>query len=271
MTTALEVRGLSVGFGDRTVVDKVSFAVDAGEIFGIVGESGSGKSTLALAILGLLPADANWREGELRLYDLPLAQRRSRRGDQDGLQIAYVPQEPLTALNPTLRTGVQIDLVLRRRYSTETPGERRQRAVAALSAMRIEDPERLLSAYPFELSGGEVQRALLAQAFALEPQVILADEPTTALDVTVQADVLGLINAAARESGTAVVFISHNIGVVNQLCGRVAVLRRGRIVETGPADQVLGRPKAPYTRALLAALPSRSPPRLLLPVGDDSW
>ena len=184
-----------------------------------------------------------------------------------GRRIAYVPQEPMTALNPVLTVGRQLDLVLATHGSGE-PAARRRLAEDSLAAMGIADPPRILASLPFQLSGGQLQRVLLAQAVALAPDLLIADEPTTALDVTVQAEVLALITRAAADRGMAVLFISHNIAVVWQLTARIAVMRQGRIVETGPTHAVIAHPAEAYTRRLIAALPALTPPRTPLPVPD---
>jgi ABC-type dipeptide/oligopeptide/nickel transport system ATPase component len=183
-----------------------------------------------------------------------------------GATIGFVPQEPMTALNPTMRVGRQLELPLRR-HRAVTGGDARSRAAAMLSRLQIADPERVLDSYPFELSGGMRQRILLANAFMLEPQLILADEPTTALDVTVQAEVLALLVALARETATAVLFITHNMGIVWRICDSVHVMQNGRIVETGAARDVLAAPQQPYTKSLCDALPERAAPRMPI-LGD---
>ncbi|WP_374571319.1 ABC transporter ATP-binding protein [Phenylobacterium sp.] len=270
MAALLEVEGLRVAYAGAAVVEDLSLQVAAGEVVGIVGESGSGKSTAALAVLGLLPASARVEVGRLALNGEPLGRLTPReRRRRLGRGIAYVPQEPLTAFNPTLRIGRQLDLALGHRWR-EPAGARRARAASWLSRMGLAEPERVLRAYPFELSGGQLQRVLLAQAFSLEPRLVVADEPTTALDVTVQADILDLFERLARETGVGLLFISHDVGVIWRLCDRVVVMRQGRMVEAGATSAVLSTPSQPYTRRLLAALPSRSPPRTRLPLGEPS-
>jgi len=271
MAALLQVQGLTVEYpgalGPSRVLDDVSFAVAPGEIVGLIGESGSGKSTAALAVLGLLPSAARVVAGAI-LFDGEdlMSVRPHERRRRLGRDMAYVPQEPLTALNPTLRVGGQIDLALARRFPGKGRAARRALAAAALEHMGIRDPGRILAAYPFELSGGQLQRALLAQAFALSPRLIIADEPTTALDVTVQGEVLGLLEGIVRETGAGVLFVSHNIAVVWRLCQQTIVLRAGRVVEAGQTARVISHPTTDYTRRLVAALPSLSAPRTPLPL-----
>jgi ABC-type glutathione transport system ATPase component len=266
MTALLEIDQLGVAYGESLAVNDVSFSLEMGEILGLVGESGSGKSTMALAVMGLLPTGSRLTAGSLQFrgQDLrrlaPPAWRALL-----GRRIAYVPQEPMTALNPVMPVGRQVDLVLAN-HGRGDRAMRRRLAEDSLAAMGLADPPRILASLPFQLSGGQLQRVLLAQAFALEPELLIADEPTTALDVTVQAEVLALLVDAAARRGTAVLFISHNIATVWQVTQRVAVMRHGRIVEAGATREVLGRPTHPYTRQLLAALPARSAPRTHLPV-----
>lgn len=270
MSALLRISGLSVRFGETVAVEDLDLSVERGQIVGLVGESGSGKSTVALAVLGLAPSAAVVAADELSLSDESLmglspVERRRRLGRR----IAFVPQEPMSALNPTLRIGAQLDMVLANRWA-EPREARRQRALDHLAAMGLRDPQRLLRAYPHELSGGQLQRVLLAQAFALEPDLIVADEPTTALDVSVQAEVLRLLEVSARKADVGVLFISHDLAVVWTLCDRVVVMRQGRIVESGPTRDLLSAPTQDYTRQLLAALPSRSPPRTRLPVAGPA-
>jgi ABC-type dipeptide/oligopeptide/nickel transport system ATPase component len=263
MSELLEIQDLTVAYGAAKVLDAVSLRIGAGDLMGLVGQSGSGKSTLALAALGALPPGAAVLGGEVRLGGASIdlhTEAGARR-----IPVAYVPQEPLGALNPTVRVGRQVDWILARRWPERPPRARLTLITQALERMRITDPERVLRAYPFELSGGQLQRCLLAQALALGPQLIVADEPTTALDVTVQADVLDLLEVVARETGAGVLFVTHNIAVVWRLCPTIAVLSNGRIVEAGATRHVITSPADPYTRALLGALPALSPPRSKLP------
>ncbi|WP_298167830.1 ABC transporter ATP-binding protein [Novosphingobium sp.] len=266
MSALLEIADLAIAYGDKPAVKGVSLRLGSGEIVGLVGESGSGKSTVALAVMGLLPPGCHITSGTLQLggqnlRHLPPAEWRALLGRR----IAYVPQEPMTALNPVLTVGRQIDLVLAH-HGRGDRSARRRLAEDSLTAMGLADPARILASLPSRLSGGQLQRVLLAQAFALEPDLLIADEPTTALDVTVQAEVLALLTDAAARRGTAVLFISHNIAVVWQLTQRIAVMRHGEIVETGATRSVIANPATPYTRQLMAALPALCAPRTHLPV-----
>jgi peptide/nickel transport system ATP-binding protein len=246
----------------RELLCGVSMDIAAGEITGLVGESGSGKSMLGSAIGGLLPRGCMptagrtlWRGRDLVGADeVELAALR-------GAEIAYIFQEPMTALNPTLRIGRQLTDVIRRHGSG---ADARATALKLLADVRIEDPQQVFDAWPHQLSGGMRQRVLIAMAFSCKPALIVADEPTTAFDVTVQAQVLALLLALAREHGTAVLLISHDIGVIRRACETVHVMYAGRIVERGPTAAVLGAAQHPYTRALLDCLPGRAQPKARL-------
>ncbi len=260
----LEIEGLSValpsGGERRLAVDGVSLRVEPGEILCLVGESGSGKSVTAQAVMGLLPkgqlevAGGRIRlEGE-SLLDAGPARLRELRGSR----MAMIFQEPMTALNPVMRCGRQIDEVLTCHLRL-SPAERARRIQRILEEVRLPDPERIASAYPHELSGGQRQRIMIAMALVLEPALLIADEPTTALDVTTQAQILKLIKDLQARHGTGVLFITHDFGVVAEIADRVAVMRHGRLVEEGPRDRVLRRPEHPYTRMLIGAVPSLEP------------
>jgi peptide/nickel transport system ATP-binding protein len=260
----LAIEGLSVALprgGDRALaVEGASLAIGRGEVLCLVGESGSGKSVTAHAVMGLLPkgqlapvAGRIALEGEDLLQAGPARLRRLR-----GARMAMVFQEPMTALNPVMRCGRQIDELLAA-HTALSPAGRRARILEALREVRLPDPERVFAAYPHELSGGQRQRIMIAMALALEPALLIADEPTTALDVTTQARILRLIRALQRRHGTAVLFITHDFGVVAEIADRVAVMQAGRIVEAGAREDVLLRPAHPYTRRLLAAVPSLVP------------
>jgi oligopeptide transport system ATP-binding protein len=254
----LEVSDLVVevatGRGYTAAVDGVSFAIGEGEILGIAGESGSGKTMTAMTLLGLLPHGARTR-GSVRFDGrelLALPARRLR--DIRGRQIAMVAQDPSTALHPILTVGTQLTEHMRHHLGISR-AEADRRAVDLLGTVRIPDPEQALSAYPGQFSGGMQQRIAIAVALAAEPRLLLADEPTTALDVTVQAGILRLLDRLRRERGLAVVVITHDLGVLSAIADRVAVMYSGRLAESGPRSQVLGRPRHPYTRGLLDALP----------------
>ncbi|EKX59890.1 Oligopeptide transport ATP-binding protein OppF [Rhodobacter sp. AKP1] len=242
--------------GLRPLVSGLSFTLARGETLAIAGESGSGKSITSLAIMGLLPPPAvritggRIKLGRTELTDLPEGRMRAIRGDR----VAMIFQEPMTSLNPVLTIGTQLAEAIRA-HETVSKAEARARALEALRSVRLSQPERRLDQYPHELSGGMRQRVMIAMALALRPEVLIADEPTTALDVTVQREVLDLLRDLQRELGTAIILITHDMGVVAEMADRVIVMRDGRMVEEGPATQIFTEPRAEYTRALLAAVP----------------
>jgi oligopeptide transport system ATP-binding protein len=258
MTNLLDVEALSVwlptGRGPQKAVDDVSFSVGAGEIVGIAGESGSGKTMTALSLLGLLPPGAT-TAGSVRFDGEQLLGRPARylRGIR-GRQIAMVSQDPATSLHPMLRIETQLTEHMRYHLGVSKSAAR-SRALELLDTVRIPDPERALHAHPGQFSGGMRQRIAIACALACEPRLLLADEPTTALDVTVQAGILRLVDRLRRERGLAVVIITHDLAVMSSVADRVCVMYGGRMVETGPRSEVLTAPRHPYTRGLLAALP----------------
>ena len=254
----LEVAGLVIDIATRRgverVVNGVTFSLPDGGRLGVVGESGSGKTMTALALMGLAPESARI-SGSIRfegreLVGLPEDAMRVLRGDR----IAMIFQEPMTALNPLHRVGAQVaePLILHRGMAKAAAFER---AVKLLEHVRLTDPERAAHAYPFALSGGERQRAMIAMAIGCSPRLVIADEPTTALDVTVQARILELIDGLRRESGMALLLVSHDLAVIAGHCDRVIVMYAGLIMESGPVDAILRDPKNPYTRALLEARP----------------
>ncbi len=258
--TALAVEGLSVSVrteaGLAPLVEDVSFRLGRGETLAIAGESGSGKSITALAVMGLLPQPAvrvtagAVRLGGTDLLALPERRLRRLRGDR----IAMIFQEPMTSLNPVLTVGRQLVEAIEAHTSLPRAAARAE-AAAALGAVRLPDPERHLREYPHELSGGMRQRVMIAMALALRPDVLIADEPTTALDVTVQREVLDLLRDLQRATGTALVLITHDMGVVAEMADRVLVMARGRTVEEGEVRRIFAAPRARYTRDLLAAVP----------------
>ncbi|WP_102961465.1 ABC transporter ATP-binding protein [Mangrovicella endophytica] len=262
--TLLSVQDLVTEFagpsGTARAVDGVSFDIQPGEIFGIVGESGCGKSATCRSILRLFGgADARIAGGSIRLDgagDLAAMPERAL-GHIRGRDVAFIFQDPLTALNPTMRVGRQIAEVIKR-HRRVSWREARAMALQLLRDVHVTSPERRLDAWPHELSGGLRQRIVIAMALALQPRLIIADEPTTALDVTVQDQILRLLMERRAASGTAIILVTHDLGVVSEVCDRVAVMYGGRFVETGTTAEVLDRPRHPYTRALLAALPSRA-------------
>ena len=245
----------------RGQCEAVSFGVHKGETLGIVGESGSGKSVTALSILRLIAPPGRIVSGTVRLDGvdlLGLPERQMR--DVRGARIAMVFQDPMTALNPTLTVGEQIvETILA--HQKVTRAEARAQALDWLTRVRVALPERRLRQYPHELSGGMRQRVMIAIAFSCRPEVLLADEPTTALDVTVQAQILDLMDELKAELGTAIVLITHDLGVVRERCDAVAVMYAGQIVEYAPASDLFTAPKHPYTQALLASLPDWRRPR----------
>ena len=260
----LSVEGLTVALpkgADRSLaVDNVSLELRRGEILCIVGESGSGKSALSGAIMGAPAPGLKVVGGSVRLQETELtglserAWRRIR-----GNRIAMIFQEPMAALNPVMPVGQQIMEVFEL-HATMSMAERRERALKLIRSMQFPDPERILRSYPHQLSGGQCQRVIIAMALAMNPEVLIADEPTTALDVTTQAQVLELIRELRTIQGHAILFITHDFGVVAEIADRIAVMRNGRIVEIGEARQVLTQPRHDYTRELIAAVPSLAPP-----------
>jgi peptide/nickel transport system ATP-binding protein len=240
--------------GGAALLHDISLSVAAGEVHGLVGMSGAGKSMIGRAVLGMLPAGVRLTQGSIRLAGQELVGLTERAHRAALRALALVPQDPLSALNPSRRIGAQITDVMRLRLGL-TAAAALQRAEALLAEVRIRDPARVLRAWPHELSGGMRQRVLIAAAFAAEPRLIIADEPTTALDVTVQKQILRLLRDLQRRHGTAILFVTHDLGVVAKLCNRVTVLRDGRIVEQAPVADILLRPAHPYTRALFAATP----------------
>jgi peptide/nickel transport system ATP-binding protein len=255
----IEVDGLSIGFpGSRGIVraaDDVSFALQPGETLGLVGESGCGKSVTLRSLIGLVPSPGEVLAGHVRFdgRDLAGASRRELARIR-GTEISMVFQDPASALNPVLSVGDQLGELLRLKRGLGRRAARVE-AVRLLTRVGIASAERRVRDYPHQLSGGMRQRVMIAMAVACEPKVLLADEPTTALDVTIQDQILSLLADLQAESGLSVVLVSHDLGVIGQACARVAVMYAGRIVETGRVDEVLERPRHPYTEALLGAVP----------------
>ena len=241
-------------------LNDLSFDLLAGEILCIVGESGSGKSLCAETLMGLLPPVIHIERGEVLFEgrDLLKVDRGVMR-DMRGRAIGMIFQEPMTALNPSMRIGDQIAEVYEA-HNMLTRAERQRKVLDLAAEVRLPDPERIVRAYPHQLSGGQRQRAMIAMALALEPKLLIADEPTTALDVTTQAQILHLIRDIQRRRETSVIFITHDFGVVADIADRVLVLQKGDMVETGTTKEVLTNPQHPYTKALLAAVPTGSPP-----------
>ncbi|MDZ4087883.1 MAG: ABC transporter ATP-binding protein [Tabrizicola sp.] len=270
----LRVEGLCVSVrtegGLKPLVQDLSFDLAKGETLAIAGESGSGKSITSLAIMGLLPPPAVRVTGGRvllagqELTGMPEAALRAVRGDR----IAMIFQEPMTSLNPVMTVGAQLAEAIRA-HEPVSRAEARKRAVESLRAVRLSEPERRMGQYPHELSGGMRQRVMIAMALALRPEVLIADEPTTALDVTVQREVLDLLRDLQRDLGTAIILITHDMGVVAEMADRVIVMRQGRQVETAPTLDLFDRPQADYTRALLAAVPRMGRGAVRPPVVGD--
>jgi peptide/nickel transport system ATP-binding protein len=261
--SVLEVRSLTVRLpagGDRPeAVTDVGFDLQKKEILCLVGESGSGKSVIAQAIMGLLPKTLKLTGGKIILENEDLrAAGESRLRELRGARMSMIFQEPMTALNPVMRCGDQIDEVLRIHTSLGN-ADRTAKTVNLLREVALPDPERMLAAYPHQLSGGQRQRIMIAMALALEPALLIADEPTTALDVTTQAQILRLIIELQKRHGMGVLFITHDFGVVAELAHRVAVLREGRLVEHGAKLEVLQRPRHDYTKMLIGSVPTLEP------------
>ncbi len=255
----LEVRDLSIALppgGDRSsAVRSVSFTVGRGEIVCLVGESGSGKSVIAQGVMGLLPKTLPVTSGQILLQGedithAPLARLR----DLRATRMSMIFQEPMTALNPVMTCGDQIDEVLRQ-HTPMSAEQRRAKVLEIVCEVLLPDPERIIASYPHQLSGGQRQRIMIAMALVLDPVLLIADEPTTALDVTTQAQILKLVLDLQKRHGTGVLFITHDFGVVAEIAHRVAVLRLGDLVELGPRDQVLRQPEHAYTRMLMSSVP----------------
>jgi peptide/nickel transport system ATP-binding protein len=259
----LEVEDLRVELitpaGVVTAVDGVSFTVDQGETVTLIGESGSGKSTTAMGLLRLLPEGLAVLSGSVRFNGVdvvadPRAARKIR-----GRVASLIPQDPMTALSPVHTIGRQLGEALRLRHRGLSRTDARKRGIALLEQVRIREPERRWDAYPHQLSGGMLQRVLIATALAAEPALIVADEPTSALDVTVQAGILDLLMELQERTGVGILMITHDLGVARLVSDRLHVMRDGRFVESGEVEQVAENPADPYTRALLGAVPQLGP------------
>ncbi len=257
----LDIRNLNVALlNGRPILRDVSLTVAPGEVRALVGESGAGKSMIGKAVLGILPRGLKVTSGEILLegqplHDLRPAARRRRVAEV----AALIPQDPLTALNPVRRIGAQIVDPLIKIHGWARPAAQ-ARALDLLHRVHIRAPERVMQSYPHELSGGMRQRVLIASAFAASPRLIVADEPTTALDVTVQKQILRLIRELQQETGTAVLFVTHDMGVVAKISQQVSVLFQGKVMEDAPTQAVFDAPDHAYTRALIAATPSYADP-----------
>lgn len=256
MGSLLQICDLHVRFGAMEAVRGINLSIDEGEVLGLVGESGSGKSATALSILGLLGPAANvsgkilWRGNNL------LEQRANQWRKVRGQEIAIIFQEPMTALNPVMPIGRQVAEAAQAHFPSWSGREARHKAIAALESVDLPDAASRYGDYPHQFSGGQRQRILIAMALINNPRLLIADEPTTALDVTVQAQVLDLLRNLQQQYGLAMLFISHDLAVVGQVASRVAVMRAGEVVEAGSSTQVLTAPAHAYTRSLLAAVPT---------------
>jgi oligopeptide/dipeptide ABC transporter ATP-binding protein len=261
----LDVQGLTLASSSAALVEDVSFSLAPGEMLALVGESGCGKSVTALAIMRLLAPAIRRTEGAIRFDGTDLAglddeaMRRLR-----GHRIGMIFQEPMTSLNPVFTIGEQIAEPLRLHLNL-SPKQALARAAELLDLVGLPTPTRQLARYPHQLSGGQRQRVMIAAALACEPRLLIADEPTTALDVTVQAQILALIDRLRRQLDMACLLITHDLGVVAEYCDRAAVMYAGRIVETGPAAEVFATPRHRYTAALVRTMPARNPPGEVLP------
>jgi peptide/nickel transport system ATP-binding protein len=259
VTSLLELAHLSIAFGardTRPAVDDLNLSIAPGEVLGLVGESGSGKSVTALAILRLLDAAAHVR-GAIHFkgrdsLSLPAEEMRQLRGRG----IAMIFQEPMTALNPVMPVGEQIAEALRTHHPERSRREVRDAVIEAMHAVALPEPERRLRDYPHQFSGGQRQRILIAMAIINRPRLLIADEPTTALDVTVQAQILELLADLRKRYSLAMLFISHDLAVVSQVADRVAVMRHGLLLEEGPSAAIFRSPQHPYTQSLLGAIPT---------------
>ncbi len=259
----LKVENLSIHFEDRSekeeVVKNVSFTISNGDILGIVGESGSGKTMTALTIAGLLKKHAILDEGRIWLDEtdlLRLSEKEMRR--IQGNDVSMIFQEPMTALNPTMKIGKQVEEALLLHSRQVNRRSRRELVLRALSEAELENPEQLYEKYPYELSGGMRQRVMIAVATVCRPKLLIADEPTTALDVRTQESILELLKKLNRKYGMSILFISHNLRVVSKLCSHVLVMKDGQVVEEGNCEEIFENPQSGYTKELIAAIPART-------------
>jgi peptide/nickel transport system ATP-binding protein/oligopeptide transport system ATP-binding protein len=242
--------------GEVAAVDGVDISVDRGRTLGIVGESGCGKSVLSLSVMRLVPPPGRIASGQVmfdgcNLLDLPLAQMRDIRGNR----IAMIFQEPMTSLNPVFTVGDQITEAMRAHDRSASAAALRSRAISALQRVRIPAPARRFDEYPHQMSGGMRQRVMIAMALACAPDLLIADEPTTALDVTVQAQILDLLRELQQQTGMAIILITHDLGIVAEMADEVAVMYAGRVVERAPGPQIFDDPQHPYTLGLLGSIP----------------
>jgi len=261
MADILRVENLRVHFHDaapdRFAVDGVSFSIGEGEILGLVGESGSGKTVTAMSISGLLPKGKADVSGSITLDGSEILQcPEAELLDILGEELGIVFQEPMTSMNPVMKIGPQIEECLRV-HTKMSKAQRKEFALEAMAMAELDEPEKLYNKYPHELSGGMLQRAMIAAAIISRPKLLLADEPTTALDVTIQAEILELLKRLNKQYNMAILLISHNLHVVRKLCKRVAVMQRGKIIEDRPVEEIFNDPQHEYTQQLIAAIPTR--------------
>ena len=269
-TTILDVTNLSIAFGSTSVLQNLSFSLKSGESLGIVGESGSGKSITALSLMGLLPSGANVTNGVASL-SLPNKTVTNLIGlDADkhrlllGRHLAMIFQEPMTSLNPSMRCGKQVEEAIAVHQNLPNK-QQKARCIALFKEVQISEEEKAYKSYPFELSGGQKQRVMIAMALAGTPSVLIADEPTTALDVTVQKEIIGLLNGIVKERGMSLIFISHDLDVISEVTHRILVLKDGILVEQGETVQILLSPQHPYTKGLMACKPPLNKRPMVLP------
>lgn len=253
----LKVENLHIRFSNRGLeaVNGITFTLKRGEILGIVGESGSGKSVTAQSIMGLLPKESCTVSGRIEFEGQSITQMTE---DElmklRGTEIAMVFQDPFAAMDPLMKVGYQVEETLRL-HGALGKKELKEAAIEALKLSELPEPERVFEKYPYELSGGMLQRAMIASAIAAKPKLLILDEPTTALDVTIQAQILELIRKLNRDQGITMLFISHNLGVVRKLCSRTVVMEKGLIVEEGDTEKLFTNPQHEYTKRLVAAIP----------------
>lgn len=262
MAKILQVNNLRIKFKsrpDKNAVDGISFYIEEGDILGLVGESGSGKSVTAMAISGLLQKSLIEYEGNILVDGKEMLDTdREDIHEMQGTDIAIVFQEPMTALDPVMKVGLQVEEALNIHFPEMTADEKKARALVAMNQAGLFDVENVYNKYPHELSGGMLQRICIAAAIISKPKLLIADEPTTALDVTTQGHIIELLKKINEESGTSILFISHNLAVVHALCNKVIVMKNGQLVERGEVEEVYQNPKDPYTKKLLAAIPNRN-------------
>lgn len=261
MADILKVENLKVHFHDaapdRFAVNGVSFTIGEGEILGLVGESGSGKTVTAMSISGLLPRGKADVSGSITLDGSEILQcSEAELLDILGEELGIVFQEPMTSMNPVMKIGPQIEECLRV-HTKMSKAQRKEFALEAMAMAELDEPEKIYNKYPHELSGGMLQRVMIAAAIISRPKLLLADEPTTALDVTIQAEILQLLQRLNKQYNMAILLISHNLHVVRKLCKRVAVMQRGRIIEDRSVEEIFNDPQHEYTQKLIAAIPTR--------------